>query len=54
MNSGEIPINKEALKNRKITDSDEAKALDIMSKPDRSVIMPKMPQMSTFWDNALH
>ena len=51
-NSGEIPINKEALKNRKITDSDEAKALDIMSKPDRSVIMPKMPQMSTFWDNA--
>lgn len=48
-NSREIPINKEALKNRKITDSDEAKALDIMSKPDRSVIMP---QMSTFWDNA--
>lgn len=23
-----------------------------MSKPDRPVIMPKMPKMSIFWDNA--
>lgn len=51
-NSGEIPVNKEALKNKEISDSDEAKALDVMAKPNRSVIMPKMPQMSTFWDNA--
>lgn len=51
-NSGEIPINKEALKNKEITNSDEAKALDIMARPDRSVVMPKMPQMSIFWDNA--
>jgi arabinogalactan oligomer/maltooligosaccharide transport system substrate-binding protein len=50
--SGQIPTDKATQASDKVASDPVAKAVMVMSKPGYSTLMPKMPQMATFWDAA--
>lgn len=50
--SGQIPTDKATQASEKVASDPVAKAVMVMSKPGYSTLMPKMPQMATFWDAA--
>ena len=49
---GDVPTNNDAQMNDAVKNSDVTKAVITMSKEGNSVVMPKLPQMATFWNNA--
>lgn len=49
---GQIPVNKKAQKSNAVTSDAVAVAVNTMSKSDHSTLMPKMPQMNVFWNQA--
>lgn len=49
---GEIPTNKAAQQAPAVKKDPIAKSVMIMAQPGHSVIMPKIPQMLIFWNNA--
>lgn len=49
---GDVPTNNDAQMNDAVKNSDVTKAVITMSKEGNSVVMPKLPQMVTFWNNA--
>ncbi|MBI1693858.1 sugar ABC transporter, sugar-binding protein [Lactobacillus crispatus] len=49
---GEIPTNKSAQQDSTVKSDPIAKSVMTMAQPDHSTIMPKLPQMLIFWDNA--
>lgn len=50
--TGETPVNKAAQATAAVKNDKVADAVMIMSKPGYSVIMPKMPQITTFWNES--
>ncbi len=46
---GTVPSNKDLQKNEKVTSDAVAKAVMEMSDTDHSVVMPKLPEMNSFW-----
>lgn len=51
-NAGEIPVNKAAQATAAIKNDPVAKAVIQMAKPGYSVIQPKLPEMTTFWNES--
>lgn len=49
---GEIPTNKSAQQSSAVKNDPIAKSVIKMAQPGYSTIMPKLPQMLIFWDNA--
>lgn len=49
---GDVPTNLDAQKDDAVKSSDATKAVITMAKEGNSVVMPKLPQMATFWNNA--
>ncbi|RZI48908.1 extracellular solute-binding protein [Lactococcus kimchii] len=49
---GDVPTNLDAQKDDAVKNSDVTKAIITMTKEGNSVVMPKLPQMATFWNNA--
>lgn len=47
--NGVIPSNKEAQADSKVTDDAVAKAVMEMTDPEHTVVMPKLPEMVSFW-----
>lgn len=50
--TGETPVNKTAQATAAVKNDKVADAVMTMSKPGYSVIMPKMPQITTFWNES--
>lgn len=50
--TGETPVNKAAQATAAVKNDKVADAVMTMSKPGCSVIMPKMPQITTFWNES--
>lgn len=50
--TGETPVNKAAQATAAVKNDKVADAVMTMSKPGYSVIMPKMPQITTFWNES--
>lgn len=50
--SGQIPVDKTAQKSSKVASDPVAGAVMTMAKTGNSTLMPKMPQMATFWNDA--
>lgn len=48
--SGQIPVDKSAQKSDTVASDPVAQAVMTMGKPGYSTLMPKMPQMATFWN----
>lgn len=46
---GTVPSNKSLQENEKVTSDEVAKAVMQMSTTDHSVVMPKLPEMNSFW-----
>ena len=51
-NAGQIPVLKEAVNDPEVKKDPVADAVIEMSKPGNSVLMPKLPQMSVFWNDV--
>lgn len=51
-NAGEIPVNKAAQNTAEIKNDPVAKAVIQMAQPGYSVLQPKLPQMSIFWNDS--
>lgn len=49
---GNVPTNKDAQENEAVKNDDATKAVITMSQKGYSVVMPKLPQMATFWNNS--
>lgn len=50
--AGQIPVLKEAINDPAVKKDSVADAVIEMSKPGNSVLMPKLPQMSVFWNDV--
>lgn len=51
-NAGEIPVNKAAQNTAEVKNDPVAKAVIQMAQPGYSVLQPKLPQMSIFWNDS--
>lgn len=51
-NAGEIPVNKAAQNTTEVKNDPVAKAVIQMAQPGYSVLQPKLPQMSIFWNDS--
>lgn len=49
---GDTPTSTKAQADSAVKDSDVTKAVLTMAKEGNSVVMPKLPQMATFWNNS--
>ena len=50
--TGETPVNKAAEQTPAVKNDEVADAVMTMSQPSHSVIMPKLPQITVFWNES--